>query len=198
MFMAAQEGHLDVMRCLALEAQADVNQATTDDGSTPLMGAASYEHLKVIQFLVQAGADVNQTDHDGKTALFDASDQRQIELCGRFLIAGAIAQPRDFQGPRQPGKAQVLDWAAERLACHHCFMSVVLFGMQDSSGSMLSMIGAVLELRVLLAEFLDIQTGRDLRNLRAITPALQAIPMHGPYEDDEDENHEADGDGGDY
>ena len=71
--------------------------------------------------------------------------------------------------------AQVLDWAAERLACHHCFMSVVLFGMHDCSESALSMIGGVLEVRVLIAAFLDIQIGRELRNLRAIRPALQGL-----------------------
>ena len=70
---------------------------------------------------------------------------------------------------------QVLDWVAERLAWHHRFMTVVLFGIHQNSGSALSMLGGVLEVRVRLAEFLDIQTGRDLRNLRAISPALRQI-----------------------
>ena len=54
-------------------------------------------------------------------------------------------------------------------------MSVVLFGMHDCSESALSMIGAVLEVRVLVAEFLDIQIGRELRNLKAIRPVLGAL-----------------------
>ena len=70
---------------------------------------------------------------------------------------------------------QVLDWVAERLAWHHRFTTVVLFGIHQNSGSALSMLGGVLEVRVRLAEFLDIQTGRDLRNLRAIGPALRQI-----------------------
>ena len=176
-YRAAQKGHLDIVRFLALEAHANVNQATTDDGTTPLMIAASYEHLKVVRFLVQAGANVNQTDGDGKTALFDASNDGQVEICGRLLIAGANAQPRDFQDERQLRKAQVLDWADERLACHHCFMSVVLFAMHRSSGTALSlvMVGGRENVKRLVAEFLDIQIGRELRNLRAIRPALQAL-----------------------
>ena len=98
-----------------------------------------------------------------------------METCGRLLIAGATARPWDFDHSRQPRKALVLDWATERLAAHHCFMSVVLFGMHNISGSALCMIGAVLEVRVLIAQFLDIQMGQDLRNLRAITSALQDL-----------------------
>ena len=103
--------------------------------------------------------------------------RRHVEICGRLLIAGTAAQPRDFQGPRQPRKAQVLDWAAERLACHHCFMSVVLFAMHRSGGTALSlvMVGGRENVKRLVAEFLDIQIGRELRNLRAIRPALQAL-----------------------
>ena len=177
MYVAASYGHLNVVRFLAMEAQANVNQALTDDGATPLMVAANRRHLKVVQLLVQAGADVNQTDNDGKTALFHASGQGQVELCGRLLIAGVTAQPRDFHYERQPRKAQVLDWAAERLACHHCFMSVVLFAMHRSSGTALSlvMVGGRENVKRLVAEFLDIQIGRELRHLRAIRPALQAL-----------------------
>ena len=175
--IAAQNGHLDIVRFLALEAQANVNQARTTDGTTPIYIAAWGGHLKIIHFLIQAGADVNHTDHDGLTALSFASQEGHVEICGRLLIAGATAQPRDFQGPRQPRKAQVLDWAAERLACHHCFMSVVLFAMHRSSGTALSlvMVGGRENVKRLVAEFLDIQIGRELRNLRAIRPMLQVL-----------------------
>ena len=120
---------------------------------------------------------MNPARTNGWTALTGASHYGHIEICGRLLIAGVTAQPRDFQGRGQPRKAQVLDWAAERLACHHCFMSVVLFAMHRSSGTALSlvMVGGRENVKRLVAEFLDIQIGRELRHLRAIRPALQAL-----------------------
>ena len=139
--------------------------------------AAQNGHHNSTRFLIQAGADVNQARNDGWTALGVASHKGHVEICGRLLIAGATAQPRDFRGSRQPRKVQVLDWAAERLACHHCFMSVVLFAMHRSSGTALSlvMVGGRENVKRLVAEFLDIQIGRELRNLRAIMPVLQAL-----------------------
>ena len=44
----------------ARAAAANVNQATTEDGTTPLFIASQGGHLKVVQGLVAAGADVNQ------------------------------------------------------------------------------------------------------------------------------------------
>ena len=98
-----------------------------------------------------------------------------VEIFGRLLMAGiTITNPNQFRH-RVTFTTQVLDWVAERLAWHHRFTTVVLFGIHQNSGSALSMLGGVLEVRVRLAEFLDIQTGRDLRNLRAISPALRQI-----------------------
>ena len=57
-------------------------------------------------------------------------------------------------------------------------MTVVLFAMHERSGALVAMIGMVEEVKALVAEFLDIQTGADLRRLRGITPALQAIAVN--------------------
>ena len=95
-----EEGRLDIVRFLALKAHANVNQARTDDGSTPSYIAAQEGHLKIIRFLIQAGADMNPARTNGWTALTGASHYGHVEFCGRLLIAGAIAQPRDFQGYR--------------------------------------------------------------------------------------------------
>ena len=60
-FIAAEEGHLDVVRFLALEAQANVTQATTDNGATPIYIAAQEGHLDIVRFLaLEAQANVNQ------------------------------------------------------------------------------------------------------------------------------------------
>ena len=48
--MAAQAGHLEVVRWLVLSG-ANKDQGTTDDGETPLSIAAQEEHLEVVRFL---------------------------------------------------------------------------------------------------------------------------------------------------
>ena len=126
---------------------------------------------------------------------------------GHLLVAGITLQPQHFQH-RLTFTTQVLDWAAERLACHHRFMTVVLFAMHENSGALVAMIGMVEEVKALVAEFLDIQTGADLRRLRGITPALQVIAVNADDDDpdemedaedgEEDEMEEGDeGEGGD-
>ena len=189
-WIAACEGYTDIVQCLVERPGVDVNQARRDNGMTPLMIAAWQSHLEIVRFLIQSGrANIDHTAHDGSNALYDACHSKNVEICGRLLVAGITLQPQHFQH-RLTFTTQVLDWAAERLACHHRFMTVVLFAMHENSGALVAMIGMVEEVKALVAEFLDIQTGADLRRLRGITPALQAIAVNA---DDDDE--EPDGDG---
>ena len=83
----------------------------------------------------------------------------------------------DFQDTGRPSKVKIMKWAKNRLACHRRFMSVVLFAMHRTSGTALSLVsvGGRENVKRLLAEFLDIQVGRELRNLRAIRPELRLI-----------------------
>ena len=55
LFIAAQNGHLDVVRHL-VEVGADKDKAR-DDGATPLYIAAENGHLDVVRHLVEVGAD---------------------------------------------------------------------------------------------------------------------------------------------
>jgi ankyrin repeat protein len=52
-----------------IEAGANVNQAQKKDGKTPLMAAADSNITKIIDLLLEAGADVHMKDNSGKTAL---------------------------------------------------------------------------------------------------------------------------------
>ena len=54
LFMAAQEGHCDIVRLLC-DANADTESAAAC-GLTPLLVAAQQGHLKVTQMLAEAGA----------------------------------------------------------------------------------------------------------------------------------------------
>ena len=62
---------------MLLGAGADVNRATTDDGSTALWIASQESYPEVVRLLLGAGADVNKaTTDNGQTPL-------SIALCRR-------------------------------------------------------------------------------------------------------------------
>ena len=60
LILAAESGHLDVVRLL-IETAADVN-ATRSDGYTALMCAAQNGHTDCAKLLIEAGATVNPSD----------------------------------------------------------------------------------------------------------------------------------------
>ena len=76
LFVAAQNGHLEVVRALVTELGANVNQV--NQGSTPLRIATERGHVEVVRALVtELGADVNQATLDGKTPLIVAAHYGQ-------------------------------------------------------------------------------------------------------------------------
>ena len=72
---------------MRLSAGADVNQATTDDGSTPLLTASAEGHGDVAAALVWAGANVNQTKDDGATPLYAASQEGHMNVVAVLVSA---------------------------------------------------------------------------------------------------------------
>jgi ankyrin repeat protein len=72
--MAAENGHLEVVRCLVRDGGAAVDQAN-QNGQTPLMIASGQGHLAIVRFLVRkGGADVNRADSRGVTAIMGAAE----------------------------------------------------------------------------------------------------------------------------
>jgi ankyrin repeat protein len=53
---------------------ADVNMVDRETGETPLMFAARYSTSEVVGVLLDAGAEVNAKDKNGRTALFAANE----------------------------------------------------------------------------------------------------------------------------
>ena len=56
LYVAAQDGHFDVVRCLVKAFAADINQAA-HNGLTPLMTASFFKHADIVTWLVKEGAD---------------------------------------------------------------------------------------------------------------------------------------------
>jgi hypothetical protein len=67
LIIAAQEGHLAVVRYLVKELGADVNHAT-HNGRTPLIVASGFKHSHIVNWLVKHGADVQASSPTFGTA----------------------------------------------------------------------------------------------------------------------------------
>eukprot|EP00729_Bicosta_minor_P003884 gene3884-biopygen17819 len=86
-FLAAQEGHADVVQAL-LASNADVNQAEATIGATPVFIAAEDGHVEVVKLLLANNADVNQAKTDtGATPVFIAAQNGHVDVV-KALVAG--------------------------------------------------------------------------------------------------------------
>jgi ankyrin repeat protein len=88
-----------VVRAL-LEAGANVDQASTRDGATPLCASAQNGHVEVVRALLEAGANVDQasTKH-GATPLYVAAQNGHVRVMRALAEAGAnidLAQPNGY------------------------------------------------------------------------------------------------------
>jgi hypothetical protein len=78
--IAAKNGHLSVVRCLAAELGVDINLANRA-GLTPLFLASHNEHLALIRYLVEElGANVNLPIQYGTTPLIIAVQEGQLAV----------------------------------------------------------------------------------------------------------------------
>ena len=80
LYIAAQEGHLKVVRFL-VESGANQDQGMADPGITPLYIAAQNGHLEVVRFLVESGANIDQVWTDtGAAPLVIAAQKGQLSI----------------------------------------------------------------------------------------------------------------------
>jgi ankyrin repeat protein len=105
-FMAAQMGHVDVIKYLA-EHGADLN-TPMHDGRTPVYIAAQMGHVEVIKTLVGHGADLNTPDEDGITPVYVAANHGHLDVVKTLVKFGA-----DLNTPTNDGSTPVLGAAQE-------------------------------------------------------------------------------------
>ena len=85
LMLAAQDGHLEIVRCLVCTCGASVDAADLT-GTTPLIQAARQGHLEVVRFLVSdGGAMVDGEDSWGAPAVIVASQEGHLDIV-RFLV----------------------------------------------------------------------------------------------------------------
>jgi hypothetical protein len=93
LWKAAASGNLAKVK-ERLAAGDDIEWRHKDTGKTALLGAVTYRHTEIIQYLLDNGADVNATDTDGNDSLAWAVITRNRKLARFFL--GKVANP-DFR-----------------------------------------------------------------------------------------------------
>jgi len=86
-YMASQYGYVDILKVL-IKAGGNVNQATTDDGTSPLWIASQKENVDIVKLLLKAGGDVNQTTTDnGCSPLYIASEKGNLAIVKALIEA---------------------------------------------------------------------------------------------------------------
>ncbi|MCH8268644.1 MAG: ankyrin repeat domain-containing protein [Acidobacteria bacterium] len=100
LLFAAQQGDLDSARIL-LEAGADVNEASPEDGSILVVATAS-GHQKLALFLLEQGADPNRTDGIGFTSLHYTLYE------GLLSISSHKSRPTDRLGWLRPNMPELM------------------------------------------------------------------------------------------
>ncbi|XP_031787404.1 protein fem-1 homolog C isoform X1 [Nasonia vitripennis] len=93
LWCAAVSGKLPVLKCL-ISNGAKVN-AVSDSGSTPVRSACFMTHLDIVSYLVENGADILKTNHNGGTCLINSV--QSVELCTFLLKHGADVNATDIQ-----------------------------------------------------------------------------------------------------
>lgn len=79
---AAKMGDVELVALLVDKGKADVNvRSSKDEGEiSPLEDAAAHGHLAVVQKLLEHGAEIDQTNAQGKTALHRAVYKNQEKV----------------------------------------------------------------------------------------------------------------------
>ena len=125
MHVAAQSGHLEVVKLLMKASRASLD-AKMCDGSTPLHLSSQKGNCEVIRTLIKAGANINSRTQFGATPLYLATEERQLLAIKELLRAGA--DPRVVADERfvaldmatQNGDTAVVRELVERVGIRRC------------------------------------------------------------------------------
>jgi Ankyrin repeats (3 copies) len=107
-----------------INAGADINYHTPNDGSTPLIIATKNGDLKTIILLLEKGAEINATDHDGATALTWALFNNKRDIAKLLLDKRAKISAEDIAETKDHGNKemiQLLENSSDKEATNRAF-----------------------------------------------------------------------------
>ena len=100
--VASSRGHLEVVRYLVEDAEADKDSQDADD-ETPIMWALIEDKHAVVEYLLSSGADVSKVDSNGMTALHRAiMETANNRILTALISAGADVNARDADRSMTP------------------------------------------------------------------------------------------------
>lgn len=73
----------------------DVNARTVDDGDIALTSAAAYENVKIVQMLLESGANIEGRTYDGQTALLITAENGNEGVVRLLLEKGVDVEAKD-------------------------------------------------------------------------------------------------------
>ena len=130
---------------------------------------------------------------------------RLFQATQTLLLLGAPVTVRDLKqytsskSDTSALRADLQAWAADALTQHRTFHDTFLHGCSAHEGIALAALGGVAEVRELIAQFVGIVVGTELRHLRAVGPAIAAVdwaahdqPWTAVEDEDEEEEEEED------
>ena len=77
---------------------ANIEAKPNRNKQTPLFLAANGDHLEVVKFLIDNGAQINAKDKNGNTALEFAADKGFLEIVQHLTLHGANIDTRNEHG----------------------------------------------------------------------------------------------------
>ena len=95
---AAYRGHTEIVRYLLCLPEVDVNRRNADDHDTALQEAVFMKRTEVVQLLIDAGADVDTQNNEGRSPLHVACKSGELDIVKMLVEAGAGVRATDNQG----------------------------------------------------------------------------------------------------
>ncbi len=103
---AVENGRLEQVQNL-LKEKPDLVKARDNDGWTPLIMAARFNHVNLIKLLLKSGAKVDDVDNEGSSALHHASASGRMEAVKTLVESKARVSLKNHGGdtPRKLAKS---------------------------------------------------------------------------------------------